>query len=64
MVPIVHWTVEPPLCKGNGSRACDLSGSWGGKTDYSECSELSDDAVTDVSIVIYAVGKEGVIKQF
>ena len=45
------------LLPGNASRDCQLSGFWSDKTDYSDCREVGEDDLTEVSIVIYAVGK-------
>ena len=50
------------LSSGNASRECYPNGTWADKTDYTECNEVGSDATTDMSIVIYAVGKESMLE--
>ena len=41
----------------NASRQCLLNGTWAHFTDYQECSKHFMDVSTDISLIIYAVGK-------
>ena len=41
----------------NASRQCLMNGTWDNITDYKECSKHDIDVSTDISLIIYAVGK-------